>query len=359
MLQPHDGGREDSRLGRREQPVAMRRWRVGVAALVGGAALAGAGLLIAAYGGNKPGLPAALAREELFIADPGRTGIFRADGSVVEAIRNFSADGYPSRAVDSGSGLVVYVHQGQAYMVASKGGKPPVRVGAADSVFPANDGAVGLFVGGPAGPGFVEYLAADGQLPEPGTDSTELAIGFTPVARLPSGLLVESTPRSRLDTFQLEVMGIHTTEILGAATQVLDIHANNVAWLSCASIPPTCSLLVEDTSSNEHQVISTPPGYTGYTSGGAYSPDGRFLATFVLSGRGALGLEVVDVATGTATLIRGVQGSTGTAAWSADGQWLYYGGNTGDLYAQGMRDGQPIGRQWRLPIQTSQTVSGL
>lgn len=344
-------------------PVPKTRGRVGriglVVVVAASAVAVTAGLLIASSSGNKAKLPAALAEEKLFIADPSRTGIFRADGQVVEAIQNPTADGYPSRAVRSGSGLVVYVHRGEAYMVPSAGGKPPVEVGAADSVFPASGGVVGLFVGAPAGPGSVEFISADGQLPEPGAGSTELAIGVTPVARLPTGLLLESTPRSPLGTFQLEVKSPPNTAILGAVTQVIDTDGANVAWLSCASIPPTCSLVVDDTSSDTRRVVPPVPGYAGYAPGGAYSPDGSVLAAFVVNGPSALGLEVINAATGDATVIGQVQGATGAAAWSVDGQWLYYGGGTGNLYAQRIQDGEPIGSRWKLPIQTSRTLTGL
>jgi hypothetical protein len=318
------------------------------------------GLLLTTSRANKPGLPPALAREELFIADSGRTGIFRADGIEVETIRDLTADGYPSRPVESGSGLVVYVRRGEAYMVPSTGGRAPVVLGVADSVFPASDGAVGFFVNGPPGRGFVTFMSAGGQMPEHGTASTELA-GVTPLARLPAGLLIESSPRSALGTFQLAVMGAQNNAVLGAATQVIDIHATRVAWLSCVSIPATCSLVVDDTSSDVNQVIPPPPGYAGYAPGGAFSPQGSTLATFVVTGRHSVRLTVINVATGLATLIGPPLpvDAAGTATWSADGQWLYYGGDTGDLYAQHTEKGQPIGRQWRLPIQASKTVTGL
>jgi hypothetical protein len=344
-------------------PVVVSRLRgshiVLTGVVVAVALAATAAFLIPTFSTSKRGLPAALARERLFIADPGRTGIFRADGTVVEALRDLTADGYPRRGVRSGSGLVVYVHQGEAYMVPSAGGKTPVQVGAANSVFPVNGGGVGLFVGGPAGRGFVEFMSSDGQLPESGTGSTELALGLIPLARLPTGLLLEPTARSALGTFQLEVMGGHSTEVLGGATEVIDIHGSSVAWLSCTSIPPSCSLEVNETSSDVQEVIPPPRGYTGYAPGGAFSPDGTLLAAFVLRGPGQLGLEVANAVSGAVTLVGQVHGATGTAAWSADGQWLYYGGDTGDLYAQRVLGGELSGPPWRLPIPTSRNVTGL
>ena len=366
LLQPHNRGEghvRETTLGSGAQPAhPLRGGRIALPTVVAAVALAvTAGLLITRSARNKPGLPAALARERLFIADPARTGIFRADGTEVEVIRDLTADGYPSRAVESGSGLVVFIHQGEAYMVPSTGEGAPVQVGPADSVFPASDGAVGFFVNGPPGRGFVEYMSAGGQLPEHGTGSMELA-GVTPLARLPAGLLTETTPRSPLGTFQLAMIGTQNNAVLGAATQVIDIHATSVAWLSCVSIPTTCSLVVDDTSSDVNQVIPPPPGYAGYAPGGAFSPDGTMLATFVVTGHRALRLAVINAAMGHATLIGPplqVEDAIGTATWSADGQWLYYGGDTGGLYAQRIEEGRPIGRQWRLPIQTSKTVTGL
>jgi hypothetical protein len=360
-------GHADRTLRRSRAVLSRARMRVAVAvglvvATVVTVALVGTG----ESGGSRAALPADLVAERLFIADPARTGVFRADGTPVDLVHDLPGEGYPSLAIESGSGLVVFVHDAQAYEVPSLGVSPPERVGDADQIFPADKGAVGLFVGGPLGPGFVEYMSFDGVVPEPGTGSSQLSSGTVPVARLPDGLLVRTPSQSPNGPFQLTLMSNRGTEQLGLADQMIGTSGTEVAWLSCASVPKSCTLVLDDTATDERQVIEPPTGYSTFVPGGGFSPDGRLLAAFAASStaadKGTLRLTTVSTVGGRGSVIgpklkAGPSG--GTAAWSQDGRWLYFGGASGYLYAQ--RLGVPIGPSgpFRLPIRSSYAVTGL
>ena len=317
-----------------------------------------------ASGRQRAALPADLVAERLFIAEPNRTGIYGADGTVVNPINGITADGYPNQPVVSGSGLVVYVHGGQAYQIPGAGRNAPHHLGAADRVFPASGGAVGLYVGGPLGPGYVEYMSVDGVVPEPRTGSTQLPVGVTAVARLTDGLLTQSSPLPPSGTVEVSLTRTGSTTVLGVANAVIGTHATTVAWTSCLAGPMTCSLLLVDTVTVSRQVILPPPGYPDWAQGGGFSPDGSLLAAFVATTANplVLRLAVIRVSTRQATVIGPpltVGEQIGSATWSADGRYLFFGGLTGNLHAERTGPTGPIGQPWTLPLPTSYAITGL
>ncbi len=315
-------------------------------------------------GRQRSALPADLVAERVFIAEPNRTGIYHADGTVVNQINGITADGYPNQPVASGSGLVVYVHGGQAYQIPGAGLNSPHQVGAADQVFPASGGAVGLYVGGPLGPGYVEYLSFDGVVPEPRTGSTQLPVGVTPAARLSDGLLIQSAAQPPSSTVEIRVTGTDSTTVLGVANALIGTHGTTVAWTSCLTGPKTCSLLLVDTVTVSRQVVLPPPGYSDWAQGGGFSPDGSLLAAFVptAANQQVLRLVVIRTSTRRATVIGPpltVGEQIGSATWSADGRYLFFGGLTGNLHAERTGPTGPIGQPWTLPLPTSYAITGL
>jgi hypothetical protein len=338
---------------------------------VAAVAIVGAGLIVADRGSSsdplkRGSLPADLAAERLFVAEPNRTGIYRAGGALISPAGGVTGAGYPSRPLVSGQGLVVYIHDGQAYRLPVSGATHPQRIGAADAIFPVEGGAIGLEAGGHLYPGLVEYMAADGTVAESGTGSTQLPAGATALARLSDGLLIQSAPDPTTGVFQVSLVGAHATAVLGSATAVIGTHGTAVAWTSCPIGPTACSLLLVDTATAARQVIAPPAGYRGFAEGGGFSPDGSLLAAFVpasnASGQPSLRLVVIRTTSGAATIVGPpltVGESIGSAAWSADGHWLYFGGLTGALYAEHTTTSGPLGNPWTLPVPTSYAIAGL
>ena len=377
-LAPGDSGRIDQP----STPTTPRRPAATVRFGVVGAVLVAVGLIAAvvlrpgSVGNHSPagsigGLPAALAAEHLFFAEPARTGVYRADGSLVSNFQTRSGEG--AVPVVSGEGEVVYVHAGEAYRISRPGspGATPVAVGPAESVFPALGGAVGIESGQIGGVQYVEYMAAGGTFPTPGTRRLELPPGTTAVAQIPDGLLTTTTSYLQYQIGQSPVLGlsrmeVHSTRSLGTASAVIDVHANAAALVTCRlDRPADCALRLVDAASGQTRVVAVPPGFAGYAEGGAFSPDGKRLAAFVSTedryGGTVLHLAMVRTDTATVAVIGPplvVGTPAGTAVWSPDGRWLYFGAEVdGTLYATATATA--TGRVWTLPLPTSTAVAGL
>ncbi len=308
-------------------------------------------------------LPGALRSQVLFFADRSRTAVVRADGTTINDLAGVAASGYPFQPLDTGDHLAVFVHDNQAYRVSAAGG-PPQPVGAATSIFAADGGAVGLQGGGNGEPTSVEYMAADGTVPQPGTSSTQLPLGAVAVARLADGLLVQANPtQSRPPRFEL--IAPQSTLTLGSLTAVVGTHQSWVAALTC---PPHravagCPLHLVDTAGRTDRVVRIPPGFTGFAEGGRFSPDGSLLAAFVDDttppNLGTMHLALIRTSTATVTVVGPPLLVAGSAAWSTDSHWVFYGGLTGALYAERTTPQGPAGRSWKLPLSSSYAVTGL
>jgi hypothetical protein len=314
-------------------------------------------------------LPAGLARERLFFAEPGRTGIYEANGTEVATFPNLAGSGYPNQPLVSGKGVAVYLHAGEAYRVAASGTRAPQRIGPAVSIFPADRGDVGIEADSGDEGATVYYMAANGVVSQRGTAVSRLPPGVTAVARLDDGLLVASAPDASTGDSRLSVIEPHATVVLGTATSVIGTSGTIVAWQACARA--TCALRLVDTAAPSNlkdvtETIRPPHGYSGFAAGGGFSPDGSLLAAFVTvsSPSGAPGPRLVLIRTHTG--VTSIVGrplafgeSVGSADWSADGQWLYFGGLSGVLYAERTSGTGTLGRAWALPLKTSYVVAGL
>src|SRR5579871_4605288 len=203
------------------------RWRLGLALLVAAVAVAAVLTLRQSGGGHATltGVPAELRDRLLFFAGPGEGKVVRADGTVVQSLPQVGSVSYPIKPVVTAEHLVVFALDGQAYRVGADAPGPAVRVGAADRVFPADGGDVGLQVGrDPSEPSFVEYMAADGTVPQYGTTSTPLPAGSTAVARMPTGLLVLTSHN------RLAFLAGETSVSLGPVRSVIGSFNVTVAW---------------------------------------------------------------------------------------------------------------------------------
>jgi hypothetical protein len=238
-----------------------------------------------------------------------------------------------------------------------------VQVGAADRLFPADGGDVGLQVGlSPSEPTFVEYMAADGTVPQHGTTSTQLPIGSTPVARLPGGLLVLTSQN------RLAIATAGPSISVGPVRRVIGAFYVTVAWdatTGCASDGVSCPLHLTETAQEADRVISPPTGFPGFADGGAFSPDGAWLTAFVYQPIGDTpGLRMVLLAThtGRSQVIGPVLPAgepIGSAAWSPDGKWVFFNGLTGPMYAQQIGPDGPISAPVALPLPASYSFAPL
>ena len=287
-----------------------------------------------------------------------------ADGSVVKPLPQVAAVGYPVRPVATPQHLVMFVHGGDAYAVNADGRGPVQHVGAADRLFPADGGDVGLEVGAGLGatePNIVEYVAADGTVPQPGTTNVVLPSGSTAVARLVDGLLILS-PDGRL-----RLLSPSPTITLGPSRDVIGSFVATVAWTAttgCADDGINCPLHLTETARQADRLITPPPGFGGFTGGGGFSPDGSWLAGFVYAPTVTpdVQLVLIDTRSGQSRVIGPdlpVGEPIGSAAWSPDGQWLFFSGLSGPMYAQHVGAGGPIGATVALPLGASYSFTPL
>jgi hypothetical protein len=357
---------------------------VTVAAALIAAAVVLAGVLVvgrvdksAAHAGSG-GLPNALASERLFFAEAGRTALYRADGTRLRTFPATAGVGYIQPLV-SGGGVLVYIHGGRAYRTSGTGAARPVNLGLASlqdaeasTIFPADGGGIGIELAPLGRPATVRFMTADGGTLTPASKRT-LPSGANVVAEVPRGLLIEthgsfSDPILGISSLRLSILEAHTSVFLGVASAVIGIHGASVAWTTCpAPRSSNCALHVIDTSSGDARTIPPLAAYSGYAqSGGAFSPNGRMLAAFVPSRRpgGAMVLHLVveNVATGVVSVVAPAVPAdarlVGTATWSADGHWLYFGGVSGRLHAEEIGRTGPRGHSWALPLATSVAVTG-
>jgi hypothetical protein len=317
-------------------------------------------------------LPPGLASERLFFAEPVRTGLYRADGSMITNLTDSAGIGYPLEPLVSGRGVVVYIHGDYAYRTDPHNRHRVVRLAPATWIFPAEHGAIGIESGGFDSPASVAYMAADGTFPELGTPSVVVAPGITAVAQVPRGLIVAAGATleellNQVTHVRLSLIEAHSTVSLGMATSVVGVYGATAALVNCPSRGlASCALRLVNTTTHRVRSIRPPPGYVGFAQGGGFSPNGKLLATFVPSpgpdGSSVLHLAVMRLSTGTTTVVGpsliAAQELVGDATWSADGHWVYFGSLSGTLDAEKMTRTGPAGNPWTLPLTTSFAVIG-
>jgi hypothetical protein len=155
----------------------------------------------------------------------------------------------------------------------------------------------------------------------------------TPVAVLPSGVLT----RSFGDDLQVVEPGSGRVRVrLARAATFVDARGDRVAWLAGRN------LHIRDLASGTTVAVAPPPGSPDWHALGgrvrragccyalgAFAPDGRTLAVYArVTGPGAPGLAIVDVAEGRAALLPGSGGAIPDGhlprlAWASNG-WLYF-----------------------------------
>jgi hypothetical protein len=324
-------------------------------------------------------LPADLAGERLFFAEQGRTGLYQANGQQLSTMGSFG-DGYPLEPLVSGLGIAVYIHDGHAYRTSVGATAPATELGPATAIFPGRNGTIGI-----QDSATVRYMAADGDYPI--GKITVVPADDTAVAQVPLGLVVaqgaelsgideedhlritllmpvKRTPLEKQDASDAPV----GTELLGSATWFIGAHGSTLAWVSCpGDVTVNCSLDLVDTTNLYTRVVRAPLDSSGFAQGGAFSPDGAQLAVFVrspltLTNSGTVvRLAVYDVATGRLTTVGPAltaQQPGGLATWSIDGQYLYFGGLLGNLYAEPVTAIDTAVPPIQLPLKTSFSVVG-
>jgi hypothetical protein len=162
----------------------------------------------------------------------------------------------------------------------------------------------------------------------------------TPRYRIPAGyaawqgvaggsLLVTLAEQGPADNSLFVQWNPRSGRVLGRYDRVLAATATTIAWVSASCRPPRCPVHLSDLTSGADTQMPSPPG--AWADGGAFSPDGRYLAVVFHTGVGPSGaatqamVGVMDTATRQRLAVPGavMRGDYGLAVtWSPNGTWL-------------------------------------
>lgn len=348
-----------------------------MAALVATAAVAVGSFTVATLvgggrGGNPRlvgGLPATLAGERLVLSGPGFIGEYTAGGIAL------------SRLSVPGGGVPNFVLRGETVAFASGGsvftaglGRPGLlehQPGIA--VFSGPGGAIGV-VGSPEGAyRRVGYVDAGGRPVDPPKAPLRLPAGVSPVAGMPAGLLgaalmVAPTPFVDLKpVVRLRLYSTGASIDIGTVSAVVAASSRTVAVVVCAGDGSDCHMALVDPVRRRSRQVDFPAGYREFAPlEGAFSPDGRTLAAFLVTpgpdGRSGLRAVLIDVATGRSEIVGPalpVAATSTQASWSGDGRWLFFQVGDGPVFAQDVRNGQPHGALWPLRLKAAGQLAAL
>jgi hypothetical protein len=191
-----------------------------------------------------------------------------------------------------------------------------------------------------------------------------------PVAVVPGGVLV----RDLQDSFEVRDPRGRRVKALGRELTFLDSHGSLVAYVDDRL------LHLRDLATGSDRTLLPPagarswfalgpplPGMGCCQQLGAFSPDGSTLAVYTgLTGPGAPGLSLVDVATGRAKVLPGSEGATPVACqpclgWSHNGWLFFFNGGPALADPAAWRAGKPAAIPLALDLREATTVlpSGL
>lgn len=314
------------------------------------------------------GLPATLARERLLLSRPGYLGEFTARGTLVGQVP-VPGTGTP-RFVAHGS-TVAFASGGSVFIDDLGHPEHPARL-SGTAVFSGPHGSIGV-VGSDGKVRNVDYVDAGGHRVDESTAPEGLPAGVSALAGLPAGVLGAFpvvAPTAFVDFEPAVRLGLYTTgPVLGIGTvsAVVAVSDRAIATVACSGDGSDCHLAVVDPENRRSRLIAFPAGYRAFAPvEGAFSPDGRTLAAFVISpgadGDSDVRAMLIDVATGRAQPAGPalpVAALSTQAAWSGDGRWLYFQVTGGPVLAQEVRKGEPYGSVWPLRLTVSGQLAGV
>jgi hypothetical protein len=235
---------------------------------------------------------------------------------------------------------VAFLRGGWAYFLASPFTGSPRALVPADRLFPMLwPGVVGVAHSLASGAVEVEFIDL-----QDGTTS-ETSIGHLPSGYQPVAQFLATGTGGMLRTWGAgSGRGLQLGPTLGRASAVIGTSGTSVAWLAADGCAPDgeCPLHVTDTSmaTTGDRIIAPPPGQRGFLAGGALSPDGETLASFVAapdSRQAQAELAIIDLNTGQVTMVSGSTipvAKTGVfSQWTPDGSVLLFSGVPGTMHA--------------------------
>lgn len=248
------------------------------------------------------------------------------------------------------AGAVVVVSGGRALALGSAGAGPLVDLGAADRVLPAGPpGLIWMIREELGAPVTVQLACVAGNGASCGSSMTApfpVPNDMAPVAEVQRNLLLMNSSTALVwNPFENRTV----FRMPNALSRLVDGRYDHLAWLGGGSCEPNgeCPLHITDVTNTTDWVPPPLPGHTGYLPGGAFSPDGRRLATFVEGPTDAphsVQLVIIDLGAATTRLVRGAvirqDDVLGQAVWSSDGLVVFFCGASGPMNAYQLDTGK-------------------
>jgi hypothetical protein len=240
----------------------------------------------------------------------------------------------PGRRFETDRGLVqrgrtvVVVRGGVAYMATGQPGRPATRLGRASYALASADPRRVWLVeetGHPDRWFRVREVVVDGVGPGRVAARGTLPLAQRPVAGAPPGLLLEVVgPGGGLAVWDPRTGRLRHRFDAGSPVTLVAASGRRVAWVEGST------LRLGDLAGGRQRVVAPPPGTGGFAAPGAFSPDGRALATITRAGssiRPALALVAVDRAS--AERVAGSDGALADRcapclAWTPAGDWVFF-----------------------------------
>jgi hypothetical protein len=273
-------------------------------------------------------------------------------------VRAVPLDGRPARTLATSptsgplksSDGAVFLHGGWAYYLPAPFTGTPRALVTADEQFPmAWPGVVGVGRQSGSGDVTVEFVEVEGGA-ELDAPIGELPAGYRPVAQFlaigPGGVLRTWNPGGLRRSLQLG-------SPLGQAASIVAVSGTAVVWRGAAGCQANgeCPLFFADGAGGSGRSIPPPPGHAGYLAGGALSPDGQLVATFIAAPqRGKAQLVLIELASGQITVVAGgivpIGSGAPGAGWTPDGNFVFFSGPQGPMHCY-----LPAERRvFRLPV---------
>ena len=186
------------------------------------------------------------------------------------------------------------------------------------------------------------------------------------------GILLQSDENATGHTLEVWNPTTGAVRAIGRSYLVIDTYTppgsthSLIAWLPTFGPCDGRCVAVSDSATGATRQIAGPPGHFGFMGGGGFSPDGSTLAAFAsnvaLSGvpsNPSADLAIIDLAH--RDQVRVIEQSRvqigephGSAAWTPDGKWLFFGGLDNQLRLY--RNGDRSARTTTLPASYDLTI---
>jgi hypothetical protein len=293
-------------------------------------------------------LPADMAGDVVAEVDRGQLRVFPLDGRRRILDVPTTTPLFPDRPLSLRNDTIVWLGGGRVLVAKNPLAGQVTDLGPADGVIAGpKPGQFWIVRGRPPAPVSVQLGCVSGSGVICGSElSPPVAVpdGLVPVGEAGGDLIVtgppsaQTSPAMAWDPFSGDVKFYFRAPL----RKTIDSHLNLLAWLGgsggCAVDASVCAVHLTDVTTGVDHVIDPPPGYDSYIAGGAFSPEGNYLALFAIKLTTPQTARPVIVSLDAASTEMQVSAQSlplgeaiGAAAWDPRGGGVFVSGVSGSL----------------------------